>query len=71
MDRCWSEGWNPNKPIEILFDRLKDCFVQSIAQPPAYTAEQMIDKALTAIQRTSLFPTAILEWNGFADGNQN
>ena len=26
----------------------------------------MVDKALTAIQTTGLFPTAILEWNGFA-----
>ena len=28
----------------------------------------MVDKALTAIQLTGLFPTAIFEWNGF-DGN--
>ena len=31
----------------------------------------MVDKALTAIQRTGLFPTAILEWNGFTEENQN
>ena len=30
----------------------------------------MVDKALTAIQLTGLFPTAILKWNGFADGHQ-
>ena len=70
MERRWSEGWNPNESIDNFFDRLEDCYVQSIAQPPAYTTEQMIDKALTAIQLTGLFPTAILEWNGFADGNQ-
>ena len=61
MEKRWSEGWNPNEPIENFFDRLKDCYVQSITQPPAYTLEQMVDKALTAIQTTGLFPTAILE----------
>ena len=70
MERRWSESWNPNEPIENFFDRLEDCYVQSITQPPAYTAEQMVDKALTAIHLTGLFPTAILEWNGFADGHQ-
>ena len=61
MERRWSESWNPNEPIEHFFDRLEDYFAQSIAQPPSYTADQMTDKALTAIQLTGLFPTAILE----------
>ena len=61
MERRWSESWNPNEPIENFFDRLEDFYVQSIIQPPAYTAEQTVDKALTAIQTTGLFPTAILE----------
>ena len=30
----------------------------------------MVDKAVTAIQTTGLFPTAILEWNGFMDARQ-
>ncbi len=30
----------------------------------------MIDKGLTAVQQTRLFPTAVLEWNGFLDDNQ-
>ena len=70
MERRWSEGWSPNEPIENFFDRLEDCYVQSSTQPPAYTFEQMVDKALTAIQTTGLFPTAILEWNGFMNAHQ-
>ena len=70
MEKRSSEGWNPNKPIENFFDRLEYCNVQSITQPPSYTTEQMVDKALTAIQTTSLVPTAIFEWNGFMDGHQ-
>ena len=31
----------------------------------------MADKGLTAIQSTGLFPTAVLEWNGFAVENQS
>ena len=69
-ERRWSEGWNPNELIENFFDRLEDYYVQSLTQPPAYTAEQMVDKALTAIQTTGLFPTAILEWNGFMNIHQ-
>ena len=70
LERRWSVGWNSNEPIKNFFDRLEDCFVMAITQPPAYTSKQMIDKAVTAIQTTGLFPTAILEWNGFLAGNQ-
>ena len=31
----------------------------------------MFDKALTAIELTGLFPTAVLECNGFAAANQS
>ena len=31
----------------------------------------MVDKGLTAIQSTGLFPTAFFEWNGFAVENRN
>ena len=31
----------------------------------------MVDKGLTAIQSTGLFPTAVLKWNGFPVENQN
>ena len=67
LEKRWSDGWNPNEPIESFFDRLEDCYVMAITQPPAYTSEQMIDKAVTAIQTTGLFPTAILDWNGFIE----
>ena len=67
METCWSEQWNLNEPIENFFDRLEDCHLQSITQPPACTSEKMVDKALGVIQTIGLFPTAILEWNGFMD----
>ena len=41
-----------------------------MAAQPAYTMEQMIDKAIIAIQNTGLYGTAILEWNGFLAANK-
>ena len=32
--------------------------------------EQLINKAVTGVQLTGLYPTALLEWNGFEDDNQ-
>ena len=37
---------------------------------PAYTMEQLIDKAITSVQLTGLYPTALLEWNAFDVPNQ-
>ena len=45
------------------------CF-QSLKKP-AYTQEKMIYKALTAIQRTGIYPTAILEYQAFPTENKN
>ena len=66
MELAWSTLWTPADPIEVMIDRLEDCFVLAKHSGIAYTFTQMIDKALTAVQVTGLFPTAILEWNGFA-----
>ena len=71
MEAEWSAAWNLLEPIELLFDRLDDCYVLSVATKPSYTQEQMIDKVLTAIQRTGLYPTAILEYQAFATKNKN
>ena len=56
----WAAPYNPSDPIEDLFDRLEECFVVALVAKPAYSTEQMVDKALIAIQLTSLYSTAIL-----------
>ena len=38
-------------------------FMVALMAKPAYTMDQMVDKALIAVQRTGLYATAILEWN--------
>ena len=44
MEADWSAAWKPSEPIEILFDRLEDCYVMSVAVKIPYTQEQIIDK---------------------------
>ena len=65
MEVDWSAAWNPSEPIELLFNLLEDCYVLSVTAKPAYNQEQMINKALTAIQRTGLYTTDILEYQAF------
>ena len=50
MEADWSAAWNPSEPTKLRFDRLEDCYVLSVAAKLTYMQEQMIDKALTAIQ---------------------
>ena len=66
----WAAAHNPNEPIEDLYDRLEECFVVALVAKPAYTMDQMVDKALIAVQRTGLYATAILEWKAVDVMNQ-
>ena len=66
----WAAPYNPSDPIKDLFDRLEECFVVALVAKPAYSTEQIVDKALIAIQLTSLYSTAILEWNSIDEVNQ-
>ena len=56
----WTAPYNPSDPIEDIFDRLEKCFLVALVAKPAYSTEKMVDKALIAIQLTSLYSTAIL-----------
>ena len=66
----WAAPYNPSNPIEDIFDRLEECFVLALVSKPVYTTEKMVVKALIAIQLTSLYSTAILEWNAIDEVNQ-
>ena len=57
----FDEPWDPNEPIEALFDRLEDCYIFAIQNKPPFTLDQMIDKAIIAIQLTGLYERALLE----------
>ena len=71
MENLWAQIWNPQVPIEAYFKQLEDIYEQALAHPPAYTSEQMIGKAITSMEQCGLFPTALLEWNGFDPTNKD
>ena len=62
-EALFATPWNPAEPIETYFDQLEDCYVAAIIASPPYTIEQMITKAIMAIQLTGLYSQALIEWN--------
>jgi hypothetical protein len=63
-DAAFAAPWNPAEPIETYFDRLEDCYVAAIIASPPYTMEQMMTRAIMAVQLTGLYSQALIEWNG-------
>eukprot|EP00804_Cyclotella_cryptica_P006988 CCRYP_007119-RA/>CCRYP_007119-RA protein AED:0.63 eAED:0.16 QI:0/0/0/0.5/1/1/2/0/878 len=62
--------WDPADPIKALFDRIEDCFIFAPICKPEFTMEQIIHKAIVAIQLTGLYETALHEWSGFTEANK-
>ena len=71
MEKAWAKPWSPSDPIESYFDALEEVFMKAVRHPPQYTMDQMICKAITAIQVSGVMPQHLLEWNGFELRNQN
>ena len=69
-EALWSTGWNPQDPIEELFERLEECYVVALVTKLQYAKEQMINKAVLAIQATGLFETAMEKWHAFDPADQ-
>jgi len=67
----WSTGWNPQDPIKELFERLEECYEVALVTNPPYTKEQMIGKAVVAIQATGLFEAAMEKWHALMPTNQH
>ena len=66
----WADPYNPSDPIEDIFDRLEECLVVALVAKPSYSTEKIVEEALIATQLTSLYSTAILEWNVIDEVNQ-
>lgn len=63
-DAAFAAPWQTTEPIETYFDRLEDCYVAAIIASPPFTMEQMMTRAIMAIQLTGLYSQALIEWNG-------
>ena len=53
-----------------LFTRLEKCYMVAMSTKPAYTMDQLIDKAYTAILQTGLYKTRCVEYKGMETENQ-
>ena len=62
-EASWREAWDPGDPIEIMFLKLEELFVQAIITGPANANLQLIDRALSNIKQTGLYMTAAQDWN--------
>ena len=62
----WREPWNPTEPIENMFLKLEELFVQAIITGLAYTYSQLIDKALDCVKPTGLYVSASQDWNALS-----
>jgi len=63
-------GWYPQDPTEELFKRLEECYVIALVTKPPYTKEQIIDKAVVAIQTTGLFEVVMEKCHAFMTTDQ-
>jgi hypothetical protein len=68
-DAAFAAPWNTSEPIETYFDRLEDCYVAAIIASPPFTMEQMMTRAIMAIQLTGL--SAKCSLNGTAPSRQH
>ena len=71
MDTKWNAPWNTSIPIEHYFSGLEEIFILATKYPPAFTMEQMVGKAKTAIEKCGLFQNHLNEWSQFTLANQN
>ena len=67
-ETTWSLPWNTGELIELyLLLKPQKIFILATKHPPAYTIDQMVGKAKTAMEQCGLFQTALLEFNAFLD----
>ena len=55
--------YNPNKPIDTVFNRVKDLMEYGTLAKNPYSLQQMIQIAYTIINSTGKFKQGIIEWN--------
>ena len=59
----WVEPWNPSKPIENMFFKLEELYIQAVIAEVPYTQVQLLDQALDKIKKTGLYTNAVVAWN--------
>jgi hypothetical protein len=58
--------YDPNQPIETLFQQIQDARAFAVAGRQPYGAEMIINVAYTVVVNTGLFPDAVRTWQSIA-----
>ena len=62
--------YDPNQPIEILFDQVEDSISLAAAGQAPYTPAQIVSIAYNLVFNTGLFPEACREWRRRTDNDK-
>ena len=46
--------WNPSEPIETMFFKLEELYIQAVIAEVPYAQVQLLDQALDKIKKTGL-----------------
>ena len=59
----WGELWNPSKPIENMFFKMEELYVQAVTAQVLYTQAQLTNQALDKREKTGMFISNVVTWN--------
>ena len=59
----WGAPWNPVEPIEAMFFKPEELYIQAVIAGVPYTQTQLLDQALDKIKKKGLFIQTIITWN--------
>jgi hypothetical protein len=62
IETIYMKPYNPSRPIESMFKELETARMMSILAKVPYTNAQILDKALTKIQVTNQYRSALFDW---------
>ena len=54
-----------------MIDCLENCYIFTVYMGPAYTEEQLIERAHMQAKRCGLFPAVNVEYDAFQSAHQN
>ena len=59
----WGAPWNPVEPIEAMFFKPEELYIQAVIAGVPHTQTQLLDQALDKIKKKGLFIQTIITWN--------
>ena len=57
------QPWNSSEPIENMFFKLEELFIQAVVAEVPYTMVQLLDQAPDRIKKTRISTNSVTMWN--------